>query len=305
MNTLKQNHEAVLNDYPPCATYKDGKLTGLRITSSLIRELYFKEEYREPCAKRVYHNYLVGDIKNPPTKPMLYGNYFESRCLGHGREGYKTESPLLKNGKKPVAVERIDMQVHAFEMVAVNMGISTEFVQVKKSIPIDMGDRYKDIEILLEGVADIITPVHIKGFDYDLAGIDLKLAKDRDNVHGEYCWGAPQFLDPIQLVLYSYLFNIPFAYLVFDYKPQDMGYRFIPVATRAMEDDLPEEYKLLARQREASMKAMVKNTIEKIVMWDLEGYPVTANSKNCKGCPLNPANNLGGTCKDVFIPQIM
>lgn len=236
---------------------------------------------------------------------MQYGNYFESEVLGHGREGYKTPAPRLKNGKVPVDIERINEQIHAFEMVAVNMGISTEFVQVKKSIPVDMGERYKHINILLEGVADVITPVHVKGFNYELAGIDLKLTKDRDTVHGEYCWGAPQFLDPIQLVIYSYIFNLPFAYLVFDYKPQDRGYRFIPVATRAMEDNLPDDYKLLARQREASMKATVKNTIEKIVMWDLEGYSVTPNSKNCKDCPLNPANNMGGTCKDAFIPQIM
>ncbi len=294
----------VLNDYPPCATYKENKLTGLRITSSLIRALYFKGEYREPCAKKVYHNYLLGDFKSPPTRPMQYGNYFESRCLGHGREGYKTEAPLLKNGRRPVAVERIDSQVHAFEMVAVNMGISTEFVQVKKFISIDMGDRFEGMKMVLEGVADIITPVHIKGFDYDLAGIDLKLAGDRDNTHGEYCWGSPQFLDPIQLVIYSYLFKIPFAYLIFDYKAQDMGYRFIPVATMAMEADLPDDFKLLARQREADLMAVVKNTIEQIVMWDSEGYPVTANSMNCERCPMNPVNNLGGTCEDAYLPQL-
>ncbi len=235
---------------------------------------------------------------------MQYGNYFESRCLGHGREGFKTEAPLLKNGKVPVAVERIDAQVHSFSMVAVNMGISTEFVQVKKSIKIDMGSRFKDMNLILEGVADIITPVHIKGFNYDLAGIDLKLAGDRDNTHGEYCWGSPQYLDPVQLVLYSYLFNIPFAYLIFDYKAQDMGYSFIPVATKAMEADLSEEFRLLARQREAGLIAVVKNTIETITMWDSEGYPVTANSENCKKCPLNPVNNLGGTCEDAYLPQL-
>lgn len=267
--------------------------------------MYFKGEYKEPCAKRVYHNYLLGDVKSPPTNPMRDGNYFESETLGHGREGYKAPPRLLKNGNKPVDILRIDQQVHAFEMVAISMGISTEFVQVKKSIPVDMGGRFKNINIILEGVADIITPVHLKGFDYDLAGVDLKLTKDRDNTHGEYCWGAPQFLDPIQLVIYSYLFKIPFAYLVFDYKAKDMGYKFIPVATKAMEADLPDDLKLLARQREADLMAAVKNTIEKIVMWDAENYPVTANSINCEKCPMNPANNMGGTCEDAWLPQLI
>ena len=69
-----------------------------------------------------------------------------------------------------------------------------------------------------------------------------------------------------------------------------------------MEKDLPPEFQLLARRREADMLATVADTIEKVLMWDAEGYPCTPNTSNCKGCALNPLN--GGNCNEAYLPQL-
>jgi len=268
--------------------------------------MYINSEYRGDhgehiCPKREYHLYLVGDVQSASTGNMINGKYFETELIGESIGGYKQTAPLLKSGKKPIDIIRIDQQVHNAEMVMAKYGMNKEFVQVEKVVPIEYKE-HTGIVFRLKAHADLVTPVNIEHFSYPMAVVDIKLAIDRENKFGEYCWGEPKFMNHNQGILYSYVFQLPFMYLVFDYKPRDkeMGHKPIPVITPYMKG-LNEEQANTAKQRFFDLKMTVQGTIDRIIMWDAEGYPAEPESDVCKKCPLNPLN--GGGCKDAYLPQ--
>ena len=271
-----------------------------------MNKLYKNSEYRADngehiCPKQIYHTYLKGDEQSQSTKLMLYGKYFETQLIGSGVGGYKQPAPLLKNGKKPLDIIRIDEQVHNAEMVMTKYGMTKEFVQIEKTVPVEYKE-HSQIKFYLRVHADLVTPVHITGFDYPMAVVDIKLPQDRENKFGEYCWGEPRFMNHNQPVLYSFVFQLPFMYLVFDYRPKgiEMGHKVVPVITPYM-DGLSEKDANTGKQRFFDLKMTVQGTIDRIVMWDADGYPAEPESDVCKECPLNPLN--GGNCKDAYLPQ--
>jgi len=281
-------------------------LKELNITSTLINELYFNSEYRGDhgtpiCPRKVYRTYLLGDVKTKPTDAMIKGQYFETELIGSGVNGFKREAPLLKSGKKPIDYIRIDNQVEMAEMVFHKYGIIKDYVQIERKIPLEY-DEHPGIKFWLKVHADLVSPVKMKGFDYPYAVIDLKLTQDRNSRFGEFCWGEPQYMNHNQAILYSYVFKLPFIYLVFDYRPKDFeaGYKAIPVITSSMKN-LSEEHLNLAKHRDFDLKMTIQGTIDKIIMWDAHDYPAEPAPEICKLCPLNPLN--GGDCKDAYIPQ--
>ena len=111
--------------------------------------------------------------------------------------------------------------------------------------------------------------------------------------------------------LYSTITNLPFFYLVFDYKSSGgNGHTLIPVVTMASVKENPtsieEENDLkLAKQRLIDLRISVKTTIEHVMMMEGEDFPTVPTYDNCRYCPLNHLNNPKGVCKEAnFVKRI-
>lgn len=120
-----------------------------------------------------------------------------------------------------------------------------------------------------------------------MAVIDLKLTKDLDNTYQDKFtpwfsapWGDLSKMDKTQAYLYSYLWNLPFMYLVFDYKAEDAGWKPFPVQTLATHPDSQE-----AKTRHLELMRNVRFVLDRIIEWDSSGYRIEP-SDACKKCPV-------------------
>lgn len=269
-----------------------------------MKGLFFKGEPRPICARKLYHSLLLGDLKVPPTPIMMNGSYFEALCFKqHDLAEYWRKKLMIGHKTVPIALSRIEEQSRMFDVVTKRYGIVITTEGPDKNIWIDLKgkleyNKFPEIEFNLEGASDIITPVTVTGFSYNRIVLDLKLTIDRNSRFGEYCWGEPQFMDVSQIIFYSYLAKVPAAYLVFDYKKDARGHKFIPVATEAMfPENKRSQYEnnetfRTARQRQEDLNILVENTILRVIRWHNEGYEETPSYDNCDKCPLNPSNQI-------------
>lgn len=291
--------------YPPCGTFKGNDLVSLRVSSSLIKSMFYLGEPRNVCPKKLYHTRIKGDVIEHKNINMIYGNYFEYLCLGATRSGYIPKRPLLASGKVSVHVERIEEQamkfpiiIRGYEMIVIKYGKpgqrSNTQISAEVEWPVEL-----PIKVTVSMTSDFITPIKHGETGFDSAVVDLKLTSDLSSRFGEYCWATPEEMDLTQAVLGSALFDMPFYFLVFDYKKDGRGHKLIPIATKAMfkngvkpED---ENHYQLAKRRFADLKIVISNVVETILKWDSEGYVENPSYKECKSCPLSPV--MGGNCK--------
>ena len=287
-----------LRKYKPCGTYNDeGTLTGLRITSTLIKRLTYKNEPRqEICPRKEYHHILKGDVKTPPSDIMKRGILFEAICLKDEEVEYQMERKLrLRNGKQSVHTQRIYEAAERFAMIAdkYEMTINENQVTVHGDLEIE---RFEHIKFELEGTIDNITGVNSPIFHHARAGIDMKLTMDRNSEFSEWSWGKPEYMDHVQLVLYGFLSKLPQAYMIFDYKARDRGHKFIPVATPEMfpngqpEDLHMRQHYNLAKERFTDLRINIKDVAHTILKWDATEYEPEPSYEACKNCPLSPQN---------------
>ena len=187
----------------------DGKITEIHVTQSLITKLYFKGEKSDRCWKQMYHLELIRDMNGITTDPMLYGTYFETGGIGSGAYGELSELPLLKNGQKSVANQRIDEQIFLFKSLYEKRGIilldDRSNTQVHKLDPWNLMDSMIS-KIFLEGTADIVSPIEYENYVYDMCVIDLNLTWDRFGEQGYRTWGNLANMDHIQAYTYAFLF---------------------------------------------------------------------------------------------------
>jgi len=270
--------------------------------------LFWRGEARPYCPRKIKHTILLGDRKAPPTMSMMYGRYFEEVCFKGRYIDEYDRAIRLSSGKKSIQQLRIEEQADMFPMIANRYGIQVHNSDEKRNIWRRLHGRlevkeHPEIEFELKGTCDIESPVEMTGFSYTKAIIDLKLTMDRESKFGEYCWGTPEYMDLFQIVFYSYLGQVPGAYLVFDYRPSGRGHKFIPVATEAMfhnPDGSPNqkmitenaEFYQAAKDRQVKLRVLIKDTVDAILKMDAEGYPKMPSYDNCSNCPLNPVNQL-------------
>lgn len=239
-----------------------------KISQSLIKA-FAQDGYCPMKLKVIYiektHNLIASEHMNR-------GVFFETLCLGSGVHG-KTlnDLPRLKNGKKSVSQERIEDQAAQFQSTLINHKMKV----LDKDVYLEY--EYED-GITLNGTIDFTSPIWD---DTDgpipKAIIDLKLTMNIYSQFGPYCWHFPHNMDHTQAYMYSYLWReihgeeIPFYYLVFDYKPTP-EYKIIKKLTGKL-----EEYEL---------KESIRRTVEKIYLHESKGYFTNPKSTNCKNCPL-------------------
>ena len=275
----------------PSCEFENGRIKVLNVSQSLIKRISYQGEERpDICPRQLYETYLTHNFEKPKSLAMLEGLYFEQKAIGATAGEAEHDLPRNKRtGERRVNQDRIDEAVKRFKDVAVLTGMEYQngSVQVRGKKPFT--DHNHDIEVFLKGTADIISPFKHKNIDYSPCCIDLKLSKD---VTQTYCdnlkpwnppvpWGNMAKVDKIQAYLYSIMFEMPFIYLVFDTKAEDADWDVFPVQTIYTHPDSTE-----SKQRHRETIALIKWTIEKIVMWQEEGWREEPQPDACKNCPV-------------------
>ena len=270
------------------------------ISSSVIKELFFHGVEKEYCKRKFYEQYIVGSI-NVHSDAMNKGSFFETICIGGGRDGHTvTDLPRKANGNKTIDQIRIEEQKMHFEVIARNTGMviipgfNTQ-VKIRKPFPLDS-------EIMLEGTLDIFpVTVTTKRRGPLLSIIDLKLTSNiyADSRYAYNTWSNPASLDNTQAYMYHELVqdidpelnpdvirvikesgitdydNIPkhFFYYVFDYSP-NMNKKCIEVTY-----DVMKRNELFESVR-ATRSLIDYNTVHD--RWE----DINPTRYNCNSCPL-------------------
>jgi hypothetical protein len=272
-----------------------GKIRELRLSKSLIRQLIYKGEPYPVCPLQVYHTLLLRDITLPESESMLKGMYFESKCIGSSAGG-KVVDDLprhKKTGAKLSDHERIDQAIIQFQMVvnAYGLIVDPQYTQIyRKRLWADNGSN-QSIPIYLEGTLDFISPITTSRYRFDVATIDLKLTKDREAseffTNGLYHptpWGSPEKMDFTEAMLYRLIFEMPFVYLVFDYKKDNPGFKDIPIITDIADADPTKAG--IAIERMSQLYKTLRLVTDAIFRWEYQHWPMEPNTMVCGKCPI-------------------
>jgi hypothetical protein len=247
----------------------------IKISQSMIKA-FDKDGY---CPMKLKVAYVYKTHRLIPSDAMTKGIYFETLCLGSGVGGSTVNDlPRKRNGEKRVAQERIEMQAQ-------------DFPEILKAHRMEVLEKDVYLEHELEkgiwicGTTDFTSPI----WD-DTDGpipksiVDLKLTQNIYSQFGPFCWHFPHNMDHTQAFMYTHLWrecrgeDLPFYYMVFDYKPTP-EYKMVK--------------KLVGTLEMYELQESIRKTLEKINHHEGRGYYTNANAENCKNCPLQ------ATCPDV------
>ena len=288
---------SITDNYPPKIDISPvtGKITQLRISKSLIRQLIYKGKPYPVCPYKVYHTLLLRDVVTPASDSMIKGLYFESKCLRASANGKAViDLPRhKKTGAKLIDHDRIDQAVERFNQVKEDFGLIVEPNRIQryhKRRWIDSQCQW-DIPIYLDGTLDLMSPITTSGYSFEEATIDLKLTRDRDIVdtysNGLFHstpWGNMEQADFTEAMMYRMIFGKPFVYMVFDYKATNTGFRDIPIITDVNDPDPQKAGK--ASSRMAELYQTIHWVIKVIMNWEASGWPMTPIPKVCNSCPI-------------------
>ena len=190
-----------------------------KINQSLVKEIVSNKVdpeididmymIKDFCPSKIYHTYISGEYRIPPTESQYKGLFFESQVIGGKAKGGKTlEIPLLKNGKIPIDYERILKQVDVAKISFLTNQIMV-YPEMNCQIPLSYYDENLDIIITAE--LDIFPTTILHEGSIKNTIIDLKLTSNVHSTFGEYSWGDIQFMDFIQADAYMYIVNAIFS----------------------------------------------------------------------------------------------
>lgn len=188
-----------------------------KINQSLVKEIVSKRydpdidmfERKDFCPSKIYHTYISGEYRIPPTESQYKGLFFESKLLGATANGNKVLNiPYLKNGNIPVDYERILKQVDAAKVTFLTNQIMV-YPSMNCQIPLSYYDENLDIIITAE--LDIFPTTIMHEGTIKNTIIDLKLTANVHSTYGDYSWGDLTYMDFIQADAYMYLVNAIFS----------------------------------------------------------------------------------------------
>jgi len=286
------------------------------LTQSLINRFLYKGEEREQLCPRKIYCIDIAQTHHYRTESMLKGSYFETLCIGSGAGGRKTEDlprkrltkvrdlenikrkehglPEVK-GDKTLDQQRIEQQAARFRILSAKHQITIleENTQVRIRVP-----WHKNPDIHLSCEFDIFPTAIMTKDGLKLTIIDLKLTADVNATYGEYCWGAPEYMDLIQAYMYHYcarqLINnvdlnphvkevltasaanlirdnqLQFHYWVFNYKKDTLEDKFILVQWD--------------ETKEAELHESIRKCVSLIEFNEQMDWPTKPNYKICKEC---------------------
>ena len=265
-----------------------GKIVELSISASLIKYLTYHGEPKEVCPSRIYHTQLICSHSNPTSLSMLQGLYFETKCIGSsaGGDGTYDLPRAKKTGNKLTDHLRIDDAIERFAYVTKQLGliVDQKFTQVHNKLLWQDDTRKWEIPIYIEGTSDFFSPIKTEAYEYEVANIDLKLTSDRDSCFPPFCWGCPEKLDLTQAVMYDVLFDLPFIFLVFDYRKDNPWWKDYPIITNV--DDPNPQFAQIARLRHKELWQNIRWVAGQILFWEASDWPEEPSKEACKGCPI-------------------
>jgi len=288
------------------------------LNQSLITRFLYKGEEKTPiCPKHIYFTDILKTHKYR-TESMYKGSFFETLCIGRGAGGRIIDDLPRKRLKKEQEIEnikrekqgfpplkgdktidqiRIEQQAARFKVLSAKYQVTVlnENTQVKIIVP-----WHKNPEIYLSMEFDIFPTAIISNDGFRMAIIDLKLTGDIHTTFGEYCWGAPEYLDVIQAIMYHYgarqvvnyvelnphmteLLTKPavslikkndldFYYWVFNYKKAKLEDKLIKVSWDST--------------RENELHEAIRKTVALIEYYENLEWPAEPNFKLCKECTI-------------------
>ena len=282
------------------------------ISQSYIGYFFYKGERREYCAAKIK---AMMDGGNISTESMDKGSFFETLCLGEGRDGIKLEDLPRKRlsakqilegksiGDKTIDQKRIEEQHLIFEKQKTIYQINVQ-KEVNTQVRIHKLWSHND-DIVLRGDLDIFpSTILLPTRGLRLTTIDLKLtAKFGD--WGEYCWATPSAMDHTQGYMYHELVRDIDIELN---NRLDPGNKIQHLYTGAIKKQLELNeplffywvftYKEAEPQNKfvevqwnptvrAELHESIRKTIDEINKNERNGWQeVFPNSNNCKNCPL-------------------
>lgn len=265
----------------------------IEVSSSIIKELYPRGEENNICPRQFHAFYIARTHEHSDRLAWMKGRYFESQLIGTARDGVVDDLPRdQRNGKKTIDHQRIDDQVLVAKQTFkfYNIEVNEHNVQVVLRMP--YSDHY-----VLKGTLDIFPTTVLDTETGALipAIVDVKLTEDVESKWGDFCWGAPTYMDHTQALHYSYLVEnidnplnditsyppelvnmckeglVDFFYFVFGYK-KNKGFRN-PI--RITNKDKRNEY-LETLRKVMSKLEMMKN----------QGWPPERDADRCPTCPI-------------------
>jgi len=268
----------------------DGTIRELNISSSLITRFYHNGNKKEFCPLKMYVTVINKKFTVPPTESMMRGLLLESLLIGETAQGKENiQLPRHKVSGAKLAVEKaIEKQASMWPMRCEHHGIIVhkdgpyKNVQVRQKIGWN-SHEYPEIDINIYATADLITPIKDNGFEYDMAVTDIKGTADVNSNFGEYAWGDEglKYKDHFQLVLYNRVYDLPVAYIVFDWS-KNLGFKIIPVN---INPNHPEQEKAAeARFRIKQMEETIRKTIIDIMSFEKSGWNAEPGT-DCLKCP--------------------
>lgn len=285
----------------------DGSIKEIYISQSLIKEFLYHGDLRDFCPHKVYHTMITGEQSKIVTLAMQKGNYFETGCLGAGTNGKIVDDlPRKRNGDKTIDQERIERQVDVFDQVVKKQGMvinkqgsKNQNVHVRQVKQWEDPQRNLPFKVWIMGEADIISPITWHNRENEMAIIDLKLTQSLQTDFGEFSWAEPKKMDHIQADIYSMLFDLPFYYLVFDYKASGGEHTIIPVNTlnRPEYPEDTERYKEAIIRRRSTTES-IRKVVTQIEFYHEGGWNKHASVWQCKNCILS--NKFLDQCKESY-----
>lgn len=276
----------------PSIIIQDGRIVELSVHQHALKLYQYRGEKNPLCWKRMWHETIYKDVESITTDSMLKGLFFESLCIGKTAHGAVTDLPRkIRDGSKTIDQIRIEEQAFLFKSLIAKEkygiilvpdgfgGFKNVQISHKKKVEIE---NLEGFNVFLRGTADIISPVKFDKYDYKNAAIDLKLTKDRDSDYGDYCWGAPDRMDHMQAFVYSFLFDMPFFYWIFDYKPSDRGQKVIPVNTNVFHPERKKSNEAKLRLNE--MHEAIRSYTYAVIENEANGWPTNPAYSRCKLC---------------------
>lgn len=295
------------------------------LSQSLIKQLTDKNgSEKEFCPHKIYHTYVIKDVKTIRSEAMMEGSYGESLILGAVAKNEKTTDSLRSNastGKMRVAQQRIIMQAERFQHIAsINQVNVIPDINVQVPVFKKFGNN-----VILRGEMDIFPTTIIWEDQLCLAIIDIKFTADVNSTFGPYSWGDTERVDYIQGDFYHYLvrdfdlelnikhghdFNsrvgysnlftdfvkrviqnddLKFIYMIFGYKKPDLTNQFLMINRTRLENNG-------SNIREKELVERIRKSIAILKHNHILGWTKNPIKDECKNCPLNV--ELGGTCKE-------
>jgi hypothetical protein len=284
-----------VQSYPPKVTLSliTGKIRELRISKSLVRQLIYNGNPYPVCPYKVYHTALLRDITTAPSDSQLKGMYFESKCIGSSVGGDVTSDlpRHKKTGAKLADHERIDQAIAQFFLVVEAYGliVDPKYTQIYRKRLWNDPTKMNQVPVYLDGTLDFMSPITTPRYSHDVATIDLKLTKDRDvtdsfsnGLFHATPWGNMEKADFSEAMMYRLLFDLPFVYLVFDFKKENPGFKDIPIITDVNDPDPGKANLSLKRMNQ--LYHTLRWVTDAIFRWESQRWPMEPNTLVCSKC---------------------